>query len=1517
MAPPLHYPSRPKDVDEILSRLTNPACDKKEKAALQALVSSMIDRFRDQGRPSHYFEASRLSPATTERQYNQLTQVFAHAIVNNADKGTALDQDLLPSFVHILHSRPEGYPRHGPFAAVDGLRKRLDWADRENALTAQYILCHSLGALLDVAVDIKASEVDKESLRDPLLKQLRRLKDKDEPRLAQAAAYAFEALQGVSDNQGPWDIFWNTSGTVLALAAKTAGAVSAMNPEKLLEAGPNLMELLEWFKKIYGEGREMVEAMKNMDQVFVENIQRLPKQRIWYGVLRYTGLLIAAEGSSFDTLNHILAKVPCGDNWQFWCGLYAQLEQSYLRGDEQTKEKIISLTHTTLSLPSLRKSEAKEPHVQHWINLISETFGHGNWKKSSPKAHRSFPLCFLKKKTREPQLNKPFDPITTETTSAGLLTDAWCSCKEAQRFYADAALVGHYLQQNRLKILRLSNDILDIGNCYINLGIVEASSEPQSQEYTKCSLRERLKIEAPPQGKAIELGELFNTRELRSHKSSCDGQQGIPKRILIRGRAGIGKTTLCKKIVHDFINGKLPSWQFERVLWIPLRKLKENPSIENFLRREVWSTHAEKEHFLGVLLETIFDPADNRTLLLLDGYDEIVSEKTPSGDLVKSQQVLDLLNQPNVIITSRPHANFDSLIEAFDLELETVGFRPDQVNSYVDRVVNGNGENKQSAIEITNFINSHWLIKSLLQIPIQLDALCFAWNDRFNSNTMRTMTELYQAIEVKLWKRDMMPLTKLSENQVNNIYLRSQIEHEIPDHIDLVQKLAFSGLYNGIAEFTRDHLRELYTQLPGMAGKSDNMLNDLSFLRTSHFAENDRYRTYYFIHMTFQEFFAAHYFAHSWINDTQLYCVEMKSAELHGLNLTDFVHREKYNARYNIMWRFVAGLLSSQSQEMLVQFIQVLDSEPRDLLAAAHPGIMMYCFNELSPTPPNPALQRIKRRMEDGLYDLLTARVVPDRQDALDALYLLLNDEDAKVREHSARALQSRKTLPRKVLNSLAFRMIKDEDTKVREAAFKTLVKQYVGQDQPHEQQGILDLLRRRLNDEDVEARRSSVKILGSQKTFPPSILDSLAHRMIADKDISIRSAAMEAWGIHASRSENIVDSVIPFLADGNPHIRSAAIRFIAAQPIPYHHMQYLVSKLEGGDLSEHEIVLDIFSRYSRHSKLCNGILEAWGKHASRSENIVGSVISFLDDGNPHIRSAAIRFIASQPISDHYIQYLVLKLKGGDLSQQRIVLDIFSRYSRHSKLCNEILEELVAFCGHADEQNATGALGILRRYRNLSEDILESLIPLLQRSVEIESSIWEVFASQSTFPECATKPCTAMLSGSDDHSLVSFVSCAWKSDCVLPDDILELVSLHLPDSDVGVTYGVAILLRQHRRLTPKILEILISFLRSPLKDVVSSAESALRKHAEFFDMLPDVDYEIWKTLFTLWFDFSLRQFWSCILLENELIITTPERSHTIELSTPLQKQTVLKAATAAQAEILGVSGRVREEDPDE
>ncbi|KAJ2985220.1 hypothetical protein NUW58_g5652 [Xylaria curta] len=244
------------------------------------------------------------------------------------------------------------------------------------------------------------------------------------------------------------------------------------------------------------------------------------------------------------------------------------------------------------------------------------------------------------------------------------------------------------------------------------------------EDASQFSLHSRLKIKTPPKGKQVNLWHLFGQRK--------EGDMDViqPKRILIRGHAGVGKSTLCKKIVHDF--KELHMWRnmFVRILWVPLRNLKRlaeaNCNLEAMLHERYFSQTSKGKKFAYELWKEL--EADNykETLFILDGLDEVYEGLEKDSHMFNLLETL--LRLPAVIVTSRPHVSLADRFELkFDQELETIGFYPDQVKSYIENVFTIPGEkepDRQRIDSLQLLLQQHQLLQGLSQFDNKIvDAL--------------------------------------------------------------------------------------------------------------------------------------------------------------------------------------------------------------------------------------------------------------------------------------------------------------------------------------------------------------------------------------------------------------------------------------------------------------------------------------------------------------------------------------------------------------------------------------------------------------------------------------------------------------------------------------------------------------------------------------------------------------------------------------------------------------------------
>ncbi|EFX03859.1 pfs domain containing protein [Grosmannia clavigera kw1407] len=544
---------------------------------------------------------------------------------------------------------------------------------------------------------------------------------------------------------------------------------------------------------------------------------------------------------------------------------------------------------------------------------------------------------------------------------AGRIEDFLRSSRKT--FFLDRA--DAYIKENcekKLTILRLSGDSLPMNQCYINLAVVEqqgtktANSAERDAKVSPFSLSHRLSVDTPDKQTQIVLSTIFESRKNR------DGTTKTPRRILIRGRAGVGKTTLCKKMVYEFVHEH--KWQplFDRVLWVPLRRLKRWSSasytFEELFRREVFQNCEEALRYLFVRsLRRALD--EDRILFILDGLDEVSQEWARDND--GYDFLRDLLNQKNVVVTSRPYFKLPDGINPMDLELETLGFYPKQVEEYVNTTFGNSGT--QKAEEVRLFLQTHPLIQGLVRIPVQLDALCYNWGGSIDLGSKpETMTAMYQAIENGLWKKDAFLLGKIqTENELQSASPKT-MERMMEREIGFLESLAFSGLCSDTIEFeTRISSTILHnTDDPKNGNPPDKILPRLSFLRTSDPPDSTSgsQQSCHFLHLIYQEYFAARYFVRKWKSgeDLEPFTITDKSGSKRcvrgkGIGTTIFLHQHK--ARYDILWRFVAGLLDSgdghSDEQDTLRFFQTIDEKPRDLLGPAHQRLLMHCLGEVSP----------------------------------------------------------------------------------------------------------------------------------------------------------------------------------------------------------------------------------------------------------------------------------------------------------------------------------------------------------------------------------------------------------------------------------------------------------------------------------------------------------------------------------------------------------------------------------------
>ncbi|KAJ5710713.1 hypothetical protein N7488_004869 [Penicillium malachiteum] len=1096
----------------------------------------------------------------------------------------------------------------------------------------------------------------------------------------------------------------------------------------------------------------------------------------------------------------------------------------------------------------------------------------------------------------------------------------------------------HY-NDKKLEVVRLSNSggfnrNLKMSECYVNLAIIEQPSKgkSQSEQYnpqhqSPFSLTGRLGVETPEKDLQVEVSHLFDSREDRN------GRGFQARKILIRGQAGVGKTTLCKKMIHDFTRHDMWNNLFDRILWIPLRNLKLLPpecvDLRGFFQAEYFrNTPTEKERFSTELYRQVHGARDQRTLFVLDGLDEVheaLDEGHQYHDLLK-----ELLDMPACIVTSRPRVVLpDYCKDQFDLELETVGFYPEQVTSYIEKTITNSqkqGPDWEGINELQSLLRQHQLLQQLVRIPIQLDALCFIWETDqravLGESKLETMTSIYQAIMRSLWRKD----TLRSNMEVHNKPVTSvdiqnmpldQLENFFP--VGILEKLAIEGMVHDTISFTESQAMATPSSIPGLAEPlTAGMLAIISCLRTHDASTEDP--VYHFIHLTFQEYFAARYFVKHWLSKTDLFEGQNNSLS----SASSFIKHYKYDNRYDIFWRFVTGLFSLEKQgQDLIEFFEELQNEPIDLVGPVHQRLLMHCLSEVPPKHATFSARRndLENKLRqwgvweyrcDGPYPelkLLREAEFPEKS-LLAILYKSLPQEKRAI----VGALSHRPVIPLATLSLLCSWLKQDIDRHV-----KMDILRIIRQKSTFWDDRIVGAVKARFEDEDDEVQVCAIKAFGdwdihTERSYP---LDDLKKQAMNGRSVEVRLAAVEAIGKHR-------------------HLDPHSINFLGEQLQSWLDEDVNSGEINSGEiLPKNEEIKCYNLTYSKAPKERDKILRALtseelevkemtitvlGQQKDLPSDILQLILAHIESRHRSIQEAAFKAVQLHFSNDTIFELIELWLKNGKPSTQKAATSILRYWPQLPFTVSDFIKTQLK---HQDETIRRAFIDGLEEWHLLNDEFLDAVtecledesdqirctaIFILERYPRFKDKYVDVFKSQVQHDEvfsCQREALRFLLDRLSFEDLGFDLISEWIRNPAFRSDVLEKLDGKLVFSDLSLEF-LELLLRPclgedpwrgyrdkqatfsilatfhvaDRDIRDRSLEAIINGLKNDDRDIRLSAAGALSQWSQaenhyFKEVLKHFseqdnvrEWPYYNRLFTALVN------WSSSLGEDDLLVTT-------------------------------------------
>ncbi|XP_044307272.1 NACHT, LRR and PYD domains-containing protein 3-like isoform X3 [Varanus komodoensis] len=373
-----------------------------------------------------------------------------------------------------------------------------------------------------------------------------------------------------------------------------------------------------------------------------------------------------------------------------------------------------------------------------------------------------------------------------------------------------------------------------------------------------------------------------------------------PRTVVMQGSAGIGKTMTVQKIMLDWASGDLYSDLFDYVFCIRCRELDlagEASSLADHIAKWYQDTPAPVKEILA---------HPEKLLFIIDGFDELHCFLEPARDhlcddpyskvsmeaLLSSLLRKELLPKSSLLITTRPGAaeRLQGYLK-FPRFTEILGFSEKGRRKYFFKFF----DNKQALIALS-FIENNSVVSTICFIPMVCWIIC-------------------SVIKVELESKDEITDTMDTTTKVFVQFLHNLLKHESKKWktfpLNEFRKLCFlarAGVLGQKILFEEKDLKEHNLETSVL---KDPFLDRRAFRKVI-----GRHSLYSFLHLCFQEFFAA-----------VSYILQQEPTEEQANNMEDLKtllaeYGKPGNEHLTLTVRFIFGLSNEDVCTFLEQTLQ-------------------------------------------------------------------------------------------------------------------------------------------------------------------------------------------------------------------------------------------------------------------------------------------------------------------------------------------------------------------------------------------------------------------------------------------------------------------------------------------------------------------------------------------------------------------------------------------------------------------
>uniref|UniRef100_A0A8C1K6W3 Uncharacterized protein n=1 Tax=Cyprinus carpio TaxID=7962 RepID=A0A8C1K6W3_CYPCA len=480
---------------------------------------------------------------------------------------------------------------------------------------------------------------------------------------------------------------------------------------------------------------------------------------------------------------------------------------------------------------------------------------------------------------------------------------------------------GIKLQENQTLLNRI----------YTQLYIIEGESEGLNEEHEVLQMEKSYRT---LQDTPINCNDIFNPLPEPGYEEMRREQKDKIKTLLTKGIAGIGKTVSVQKFILDWAEGKA-NQDVDFMFVLTFRELNLIKDHQYSLHRLLLDFHPELQDLDSKIYDEckvvfVFDGLDESRIKLMFSDSQKVSDVTEIssvGLLMSNLLKGDLLPSALIWVTTRPAAANEIPSNYFNRVTEIQGLSDPQKEEYFRKRIS----DEHQASRIISHIRRARSLHLMCHIPV------FCW---ISSTVLQNILKQDLSAEIPQTLTEMyIYFLLIQTNMRNQKYEERDPEKLLQSNREVIVKLAelaFNQLMKGNVMFYEEDLRE--------SGIDVTDASVYSGICTEIFREESviyHRKVYTFVHLTFQEFFAALYVFYCYLHKNseilKMFLTGKSRTQCEKVSLDVFLKGamnkalSSKNGHLDLFLRFLHGVSLESNQRLLQDVLIHTENNPESI----------------------------------------------------------------------------------------------------------------------------------------------------------------------------------------------------------------------------------------------------------------------------------------------------------------------------------------------------------------------------------------------------------------------------------------------------------------------------------------------------------------------------------------------------------------------------------------------------------